>query len=377
MNVAARIVEEPAQIDRAIVATVEANPVLVLIEPEKFEPFFEAIRQEVAAHVPDLITKKGRDAIKSLAFKVVRTKTAIDDAGKKLNESARAQINKVDASRRDMKARLEALADEARRPLTVWEEAEEDRIKSNQSVVSALRTASEIAASDTAAMILERIEQVREIVIAPADFQDETDAVLGLRDSTVAALQAAFCRLEKAEADRAELERLRAAEAERQRVEAERAAQAEAEHQAKIRAEVEEARRVAEAKAAEERIASAAKRAEENAKAEAERKAAADREALERKHADALRAEQQKVAEAEAWRRDKEEQIARRQAEEAAEAKRVADEQAAREADQAHRARVMSAAKKAIMTCGCDEEIAKKIVAVIQAGAIPHISIQF
>ncbi|WP_277750417.1 hypothetical protein [Croceibacterium ferulae] len=42
-----------------------------------------------------MTTAKGRKAIASLAAKVARTKTAIDDAGKKLNEEARAKINAV------------------------------------------------------------------------------------------------------------------------------------------------------------------------------------------------------------------------------------------------------------------------------------------
>ena len=66
-----------------------------------------------------------------------------------------------------------------------------------------------------------------------------------------------------------------------------------------------------------------------------------------------------------------------------AEAKRLADEEAAkaeqakREADQAHRTAVKTKAKEAIMSCGADEDTARKIVVAIIAREIPHVSLAF
>ncbi|MGY2734921.1 hypothetical protein [Sphingomonas sp. UYP23] len=74
------------------------------------------------------------------------------------------------------------------------------------------------------------------------------------------------------------------------------------------------------------------------------------------------------------------EQERQREAREAADraaAKRLADEQAAREANKAHRARVKTAAKQAIMTCGADEETAQKIVLAIIAGEVPAVALAF
>ena len=76
-----------------IVALVEATPAVVLTDKRKFSEFYEGMKAECDAHVPDLTTEKGRKAIASLAYKVARTKTAIDEAGKALNEDARALIN--------------------------------------------------------------------------------------------------------------------------------------------------------------------------------------------------------------------------------------------------------------------------------------------
>ena len=116
-----------AEISTDIVSLVEASPVLVLTDKDRFSQFYEAMRRECDAHEPDLSTDKGRKEIASLAYKVARTKTAIDDAGKKLNEQARAQISAVDESRREIRKQLDDLKDEVRRPLTEWEDAEKQR----------------------------------------------------------------------------------------------------------------------------------------------------------------------------------------------------------------------------------------------------------
>jgi colicin import membrane protein len=68
-----------------------------------------------------------------------------------------------------------------------------------------------------------------------------------------------------------------------------------------------------------------------------------------------------------------------RQAERAAQQEREEEERgvAKREANQAHRAKIMKAAKEAIMTCGIDEEAAKKVVLLIRAGEVPNVSLAF
>ncbi len=48
-----------------------------------------------------------------------------------------------------------------------------------------------------------------------------------------------------------------------------------------------------------------------------------------------------------------------------------------READKAHRQSVMTAAKQAIMTCGVDEDAAKKVVLAIIAGEVPAVTLEF
>jgi len=90
-----------------IVVQVSANPGLVLLDRERFNQFYEAIKDETDKLVPDLTTEWGRKEIASLAFKVTKTKTAIDAAGKLLKEEAQATVTKVDAARREIRLAAE------------------------------------------------------------------------------------------------------------------------------------------------------------------------------------------------------------------------------------------------------------------------------
>lgn len=350
-----------------IAAMVEKNPALVLVEPDKFAMLYEHMAAEVAAHVPDLTTEKGRKAIGSLAYKIARTKTAIDDAGKALNEAARKKINEVDAIRRTVRDQLDALRDEARAPLTAWEAAEVARETAIKAELDHLRSAASISLDTTSAHVSERIAEVEARTLDAEVFRGQIDYVEGVRQQALSRLREVHARILKDEADKAELDCLRAEAAERARQEAEKAERERREREA------------AEAAAAEaDLIAEAARRAEDAARAEIERKAAEDRDRMEREHAAALQAERDKAAAAERERIEAEQRAASEKAEAEAEAKRLADEAAARAADQKHRGEIMGAAKAAIMTIGeIDEASARRIVLAIVKGKIPHTVIDF
>jgi colicin import membrane protein len=350
-----------------IVALVEATPVVVLTDKQKFSDFYEAMKAECDAHEPDLTTEKGRKAIASLAFKVARTKTAIDDAGKKLNEEARARINAVDEARREIREQLDALKAEVRRPLTEWEEAEKVREERAGAELARLREAGRVEFMDTAEGVQARIAALEATAIDADLFRESAGIAEAARADAISALQAAHARLVREETERAELERLRAEKAEQERAEAEKRAAEEAERQ-RIEAE----------KAEQERLARIQAEAEERAKAEAERKAQEEREAAERAHAEALAAERRRAEEAEAAAKAELDRIAREEAERAAIAEREAAEQARRAADREHRGKIMGVAKEAIMEAGpVNEAAARAIVLAIAAGNVPAVSIEF
>ncbi len=248
----------------AIAVLVEHNPVIVLTDEAKRDSLFAHIQREMDEFVPDLSTKKGRDAITSFAFKITRTKTAIDNAGKKLNEQARAQINVVDAARRDAREKLDAMAKAVRQPLTDWETAEDDRISRCRDVIAWLKAAAVVTIADTAAAIRERGMEVWGKELPADDFRDLLPEAQGAKDHAVSTLKEALARLTREEEERAELEKLRAEKEERDRADAERRAEEE-----RVAHEIEQAR------IAEERRL-------ETEKAEADRIAQAERDAADR-----------------------------------------------------------------------------------------------
>lgn len=376
MAQALRSIEEDTP-QTALVAQVSANPGLVLLDQERFNQFYEAIKQETDKLVPDLTTEKGRKEIASMAFKVAKTKTAIDAAGKLLNEEARAQINKVDAARRDIREKLDALKDEVRKPLTDWEAREEERVAACDALIALMKRDAVVTLEDTSASVAARLAEIKSFALDEGQFQSLLATAQQQQADAIENLSAAHARLLKEEADRAELDRLRAdaaERAERERAEAEAKAAAEAAERAKREAEESAARAAKEEKA---RIQAAAKAAEEEARANAEAAARAEREAAERAHAEALAAEKRRADEAEAARQAEADRIARETAAREAEEKAAAEAAAARAADIEHRSKIMGAAKQAIMGHGVGEQTARAIVLAIAAGDVPNVSMKF
>lgn len=349
-----------------IATIVAATPAIVLVDRDKRVSLYAHIEREIEAFVPDLTTVKGRYAIKSLAFKVTRTKTAIDAAGKLLNEEARAKINLIDEARRDARNTLDILAERARKPLTEWETVETARVAECRAIIDEMRAAKVIHEYDSAATVRDRGSSVFLTALGPDRFGDMLGEAEAAKADAVNTLKRALARLTQEEADRAELARLRAEREESDRLAAEKAAAEEAERQ---RAEAE--------KRAEEDRTAREKAEAERVQRERDEAAQAARDEAERQHAVELAAERQRADEAEMARQAEADRVALEQAARDAEAKRLADEQAARDKDKAHRSAVMKAAKEAIMTCGVDEDAAKKVVLLIRSGEVPNVSLRF
>lgn len=389
VEVAPVAAEVPAIIERATALS-------VLTDSEKFDAFYEKVRAETDAFVPDVTSDKGRKAIAAMAFKVTKTKTAIDAAGKQLTEEWRTQTAKVDASRKAIRDKLDALRDEVRKPLTEWEEAEEQRVKDVDLRLKQIEHAATVWPDDTAKTVGARLAEMENLELDPRLFQENLPLATSAREHAAITLRSMHARLVQEEADRAELSRLRAEAEERARREAEEEAERQRAEAAAVAArlakEAEERRIADEAAAAEraraeeearlerERVAreEAAKAAAEAAQRETERKAQEALEAAEVAHrAEVERLEKEareRAAAAEAAERARAEEA--RLAAEEAEAQRKADE--ARAADRAHRGEIMGAVKADIMEAsGITEEQAKVIVLAIAGGNIRHTSLRF
>lgn len=276
-----------------LVVIEKQNAMAVFTTKEQLDPIIEAIEKEARSLVPDVSTRKGRDAIASMAHKVARSKTYIDNAGKDLVAELKALPKQIDESRRIVRERLDALKDEVRLPLTEWE-AEQERIKAEEAM-NALHA--------EALAMNESIDLQRAI-----QFEADHEMALLMND--------------KFDREREEQRRL--------------AEQAQRERDERLKQEAaDKAKREAEEKHKADLEAAARREADEKARADsAERKRKEDAERAEREKKEAIAAEQRKAQEeADRIKRETEQKEAARLAEE----KRKADEQAKREADVKHR----------------------------------------
>ncbi|MFK8832652.1 hypothetical protein SL617_17880 [Klebsiella michiganensis] len=327
-----------------LVVIEKKNAMAVFTNNDQLDPLIEAIEKEARSLVPDVTTKKGRDAIASMAHKVARSKTYIDNAGKDLVAELKALPKQIDESRRVARERLDALKDEVRRPLTEWE-AEQERIKAEEAML-ALHVEALAINEDFDRKLAARIESDHEMALLMNDAFDREQA-------------------EK----KAEAERQRIAREEEIKRQAEEKAKREAEE--KHRAELEaSARREAEERAAKERAER--ERIEAQQRAEREQREAAER--AEREKQAAVEAERRKAQEeADRIRREAEQ----REQAQLAEEKRKAEEEARRAADVEHRRGINTAAVQALINQGIPYEWAKACIIAVALGKVPATTIKY
>ncbi len=337
------------------------------------------LEAEVRAVKTDISTAIGREQVRSLAYKVTRSKTALDSMGKALTDDARSKIDSVNAERRTIRERLDALAEEVRRPLTEYEASEKARVAGHEAALAAIADLAVYDFSTTSVEIAARLATAQ--AGDNRDWREFSQRAADTRATAIAYLTSDLARAQKAEAERAELARLRAEEAERVRIQqALDLARQQAERETRIAAEAAERAK----REAEERAAHAARVAAEQAEAErrtAERQRREAEERAARVEAEAAeaarRAEAARVAAEQKAERDR---VAAVEAErirvaEAAEAVRQAE--AARAADRAHRGRVNKAAVEALLTTGITEAQARLVVTAIVSGSVPNVSIRY
>lgn len=352
-----------------LVVIEKQNAMAVFTTKEQLDPIIEAIEKEARSLVPDVSTRKGRDAIASMAHKVARSKTYIDNAGKDLVAELKALPKQIDESRRIVRERLDALKDEVRKPLTDWENAESARKEALQQRLVDLRALADVI--DSVGNYLPSVEIQQRIESAKAVALDESwqevAAEAGVaKDATIQQLEAALIVAKQREHEAAELERLRKEAEEKARLEREENIRREA---------AERARRDAEAMHKAEIEAAARREAEEKARAEL-----AERQRVE---AEQCAAREKQEAEERA-RREKEEAVAaeRRRQEEAeaarlAEEQRKAEEEARRAADKEHRRTVNRRVYADLIAQGIPEEFAQKAVLAIAGGKVQHAHIKY
>lgn len=386
----------------AIVLVEQLTP-MQLFAPGAMRPLLDRIKAEVRAIDTDISTETGRKAVASLAYKVARTKTFIDEQRVKLVADEKKRLAAIDAEGKKVREELDELKEEVRKPLTDWENAEQDRIRDHESRIAGMAAyeGSPYSSVDQLNAALLRIDSLWD-----HNFQEFTKRATLARERAVLYLETAKKNILQLEAEQAERERLEAKEKEKNRIARE----------TKI---AEDARLAAEAKAKREADAEAARVLEREAlvkqQAEAEKKriedeAAAERDRLQKEKLDVERkaqkasddaraaAQRAKLAAEERERKVKADRIAAEKKAEAdrvaaveAERKRLEDIQKAKDeiiaraeanrkqraADQKHRAEIAGAAVNALVAHGIDATSAVCMIGLIDAGEVPNVTISY
>lgn len=322
------------------------TPVLIAAfsDQAQMDAILQRIKTDALAVAPDLSTVTSRKAIASLAYKVARSKTALDETGKTITEDARKHIDAVNKRRREAREFLEDVQAQVRAPLDEWEAAEKKRV---EDLEDRLRDFTDDlpgldSPSSEIATVIDEIEQI------PVDdtWQEFKDRAAAAKTGTLNVLRDILEKARVREAEQTELARLRAEAAEREAAEQRRLA---AERQKA------EAERIEREKAQfAERAAQAERERAEREKREAEERHARELEAAAERERKAVEAERQRVADEQA----------------AAEAERRA-----READARHRAEVRERIADAIAGLGavCGPE---DVADALMEGRIPHVKVE-
>jgi len=315
-----------------------------LYVPNGLDAYLDQIRQ-LAAEVPDVSTKKGRDRIGSLARMVGSSKKAIEEPGRAYLKHLKEAVKPAEEELRRFTRECDTIRDQILAPRNEWD-IEQERI------------AAEKAAEDERL----RIEAEQQAAAEALKKHIESDHEMALLLNDKFDREAAEANAEAERQRAAHEEEIRRQAAEQARIEAELAAQREREAAAKREADLQAAKEKAEAdaKAAQERAEREAREAQERA----EKQAQEARVRAEREKQAAIEAEQRKAREAEAAR--------------LAEEKRIADEAAARAANEKHRKAIGTEIVTALLGhTSLTREQAIEVLVALKDNKIPHTGITY
>lgn len=371
----------------------EANAPAIYVK-DGLKPFLQAVKEEVSSQVPDLTTAKGRARIASLAKKVSDSKVAVEKPGRDYLRRLKEMPKVVEVELKEFVDAMNALRDETRKPLTDWEAAEQARKDKHVDGIQAIKDMTVFEATPAAAHVAKLIADLQAVEINDA-WEEFLPEAAQVKDETLAKLRNLLAERTQYEAEQAELVRLRAeAEAQAQRDRDAEIARVAAE-QARLHAEQQvQTERDAAARREQELLDQAAATQRAAAQAALDAEAVAERQRLqlelqaEQARTAAAQAEASRVAAEQRAEQDRlaairrqEEAVEQARLDEVALANAAADEilrqQQERQADVAHKSKILGEAKQALIGMNISEELAKAIVLKIARGEVPHITIQF
>lgn len=338
----------------------------VFIEGQDIDSTITKIREEAENLPTDMTVRKNREEVASFAYKVARSKTAVDKAGAALSAEYKEIPKKIDANRRVYKDAFESLQAEVRRPLTEWEKSEQQRKDFHESAIKELRDFMTLTDGVTSEQLEIMLQTLSNTVINDCFEEYETEAHRAKQESydfLTAKLDAQL----KYEAEQAELELLRQQAAEQAQKDREAQISREAAEQARKQAE--QAAQAEREKLERDRVAAemAAEQAKRDLELAEQRRIAQENQAK----LDAIEAEKRAAEQAEAA---KQAEIDRQ----AAEAKRIEDERLKREADTKHKGTInRQALADLVEHADITEQQAKLVIKCIAKRLIANVTINY
>lgn len=189
----------------------DAKALDLFLNPDVMPAIIAEIEARAKDFVVDLTTDKGRKLIASQAYKVAQTKTFLDEIGKAEVAKLKDIPTKIDAARKAMRERLDAIKDAVRKPLDQYEA----RISLLKARLSDIQLIPGRVFNSSSLEIQKAIDTLSEMATGAEEWGEFAAEAMSIKTLTLATLADALEKRQKWEADQAELERLRKAEAER------------------------------------------------------------------------------------------------------------------------------------------------------------------
>ena len=155
---------------------IDQNVIVAAFQKENgTKSLYEQIANNARSIVFNMNDKKERDALKSYAYNLARTKTTVDNYGKELVSGIKAQAAVIDADRKYWRDNMDLLQEEIRKPHTDFENAEKARIKRLEDEVAVIKMPANLCSEWDAASIKDAIQTLESKVIDSSfeDFEQE------------------------------------------------------------------------------------------------------------------------------------------------------------------------------------------------------------
>lgn len=180
------------------------------LDNERLDALYAHVEKMARALVADPLTKEGASQIKSCARQIASVKKRIDDIGKDVVAELKKLPGQIDANRKSLRERLEALQDDIRRPVTEIENRE-DEIDGIKGIHLRLANAS-------SEEIAKELESVKKIPLTEEKWHESLEKAKAAIAGETKALELLKSTAEKREKDAEELEQLRKNQEEADRI---------------------------------------------------------------------------------------------------------------------------------------------------------------